>query len=140
MSDEFIDLSTLDVAGDNGAEIELLHPVKRTPINVFITVVGQNSKQFRNIVAETTNRDRREGFLAQKRGKPVDPKTAEQSQAEATELLATCTIGFRNVVYKGAPFPYSHDNAVKLYSDSGLSWIRNQVDEAIIDLENFIKS
>lgn len=135
-----IDLSTLDTgaACDKGCEIELLHPITRAPLSQYISVVGKDSKLFREHVARTSNVERRALLASQRRAQPYEGKSFETQQEEGTELLAACTTGWRNLFYKGSEFPFSNDNARKLYAEQ--IWIRAQVDAAIVDVENFMKT
>lgn len=133
-----IDLSSLDTAAacEKGYELELLHPITKAPLGSFISVVGKDSEAFRKHVRAASNERLRKNAAQQRRGKELDPPTIEAIEAEAIDLLVTCTTGFRNVSYKGALLEFSEDNARKLYTEQ--SWVRGQVDEAIGDLELFL--
>ncbi len=150
-----IDIATLDTgaASDAGAEIELLHPTTSTPLGIFISVLGKDSAIFRDHVKEQVNARIRKEALAQRRGKPLDPSTAEEAEEKAIELLVLCTLGWRSstkdakglivtdeptITMGGEKLAFNVANAKRVYTQS--IWIRRQVDEAIGDLENFIKS
>lgn len=150
-----VDISDLDTvaASDAGAEIELVHPTTNAPLGIFITILGKDSEVFREHVKEQVNASIRKEALATRRGKKVDPPTAEEAEQRAIELLVLCTLGWRSetygekkavianepvIVMKGEALPFSVANAKRIYTDS--IWIRRQVDEAIGDLENFIKA
>lgn len=135
-----IDLASLDLtaAADKGFELELLHPVTKAPLGVFVGLVGKDSTVFREHVRRTANDRLRKQAMQQRRGKDVDVPTVEKIEAEAIELLAACTTGWRNLEYRGVSLPFSAVNARVIYTD--LPWIREQVDEAIGDLENFTQS
>mgnify|MGYP007044108457 CR=1 FL=1 len=70
----------------------------------------------------------------------MEPTDYEADKDKGIELLVSCTIGFRGIMFDGKEMPFTIENARKLYSYRGLRWLREQVDAAIIDLENFIKS
>jgi hypothetical protein len=141
------DLAELNTAKacEDGAEIELLHPVTKEPLGQFILVVGKHSKTFTDYVARDANEERRKA--AQRRGKE-NIKTFEEVQAEGIELLVACTKGFRcyswlddeggDFLHFGGKFEFSKDNAKKLYRE--FPWIKEQIDAGIVDLGNFIKS
>jgi hypothetical protein len=133
-----IDLSSLDIiaAADKGFELELLHPATKAPLGVFVSLVGKDSTVFREHIRRNGNDRLRKQALQQRRGKDVDVPTYEKIEAEAIELLAVCTTGWRNVEYRGVTLPFSQVNAAVIYRD--LPWIREQVDEAIGDIENFM--
>ena len=135
-----IDLASLDLAAaaDKGFELELLHPVTKAPLNTFISLVGKDSAVFRDHVRRTANDRLRKQAMGQRRGKEVEVPTIEKIEADAIELLAACTTGWRNLEYKGVALQFSAVNAKVIYTD--LSWIRDQVDEAIGDIENFMPS
>jgi hypothetical protein len=159
-----IDLADLDTAkaSDKGAEIELLHPTKQTPLGIFVTVLGKDSEVFRSQVKSDINAAVRKEAFAKKRGKTIDPMTAEEAEEKAVELLVLCTLGWRSETYEydsngaikledgkrkvlanepsitlgGEKLSFSVINAKRVYTD--FVWFRRQVDDAIGDLENFI--
>jgi hypothetical protein len=151
-----IDIAALDTstASDKGAEIELTHPTTQEPIGLFVTVLGKHSQVFRDIIRERVNTRLREEALAERRGKRIKPPTAEEVETKAVELLVACTTGWRsqlrdektgkliegtespNWTLGNEELPYSVANAIRVYT--GILWIREQVDNAIGDLENFI--
>jgi len=148
-----IDLESLDtaVAGDKGARVPIVHPVTKDPIGIFITVLGKHSSTFRELVRERINKRVRTEALAARRGKPLDPRTAEEIEREALEMLVACTVGWETEIYNengdivevkptillgSQHVTFSIPNALNLYTR--ILWMREQVDEAIGDLENFI--
>jgi hypothetical protein len=133
-----IDLSSLDTAAacEKGFELELVHPVTKAPLGQFISVLGKDSKTFRDHIRRASNDRLRKQAMAQRRGKDADVLTIEQIEAEAIDLLVVCTTAFRDVSYKGAMLVFSEDAARKLYTEQ--TWIRGQVDEAVGDLELFM--
>jgi len=140
-----MDLGTLDTVGacNGGAEIELLHPVTQKPLGVFITVLGKDSDVFREHLRETIDDDIRRAAMAKKRGKQEEIMTVAKSDERGLELLVLCTQSWRTgdeavISFKGENLTCTVANVKKLYE--GLPWIRKQVDEAIGDLENFLKA
>lgn len=133
-----LDLSSLDtaVACEKGFELELVHPVTKAPLGQFITVLGKDSKPFRDHIRRASNDRLRKQAMAQRRGKDADVPTIEQIEGEAIDLLVVCTTGFRGIMYKGAELAFSDEAARKLYTEQ--PWIRGQVDEAVGDLELFM--
>lgn len=148
-----IDLANLntEVAGDKGAEIELVHPSTEAPLGIFITVLGKDSEVFREHGKNRYNEDVRREAAASRRGKTVPPYTAEELEEKAIETLILCTVSWRTEVkgegketvnkpclfYKGEELAFNVPNCKKVYSEN--LWIRRQVDTAIGDLENFMK-
>lgn len=133
------DLSMLDTASacDKGSEIELRHPVSNVPMGMYITIVGKDSKEFRDYTHAKINERLRKEAYAQKRGKDVDVRTVESIEAENIELLVACTKGWRGIVKDGVEVPFNVKNAIALYQD--YRWIYDQINEAIGDYENFLK-
>lgn len=134
-----VDISDFDTgaASDKGFELELRHPTTDKPLGTFITVLGKHSAIFREHIRDQINERQRREAAAERKGKSNAPVTAEEIERQALELLVICTIGWRNMNYKGEELPFSEANALKVYSEQ--IWVRGQVDEAIGDLENFMK-
>jgi len=152
---KFTDLDDLDTgkASDAGTEIELVHPVHKTPTGIFIGVLGKHSEVFRDHIREKTNERLRLEALNKKRGKDEETPTAEIVEQKAIELLVLCTTHWRSetrtekgevisnepvIVFRGEPLPFNVPNAKMLYAR--MIWMREQVDEAIGDLERFMKA
>lgn len=153
---EMFDIDSLNTseASNKGTEIQLVHPTKQTPLPIFFKVLGKDSDVFRSHMKDKVNRRMRQENMAQKRGKSIDVMTAEETEQEAVELLALCTLGWRTetwengnpakvlgsedaIVSKGEKLTFSELNAAKVYIEQ--LWIRRQIDEAIGDIENFMK-
>jgi len=140
------DLGDLDTAkaSDNGARIELVHPVTKEGVGLFFTVLGKHSHVFRDIIKERVDKRIKAAELAARRGKPAPSKTADEAESQAIELLVACTThwdsgeGQDYWLLRGEKLPFNVPNAIKVYTE--ILWIREQVDEAIDDLENFIKA
>lgn len=140
------DLGDLDTASasDKGARVEIVHPVTKDGVGLFVTVLGKHSQVFRDIVKDRVDRRIKEEAQANKRGKEVPPKTADEAERQAIELLAACTLAWDSGegepywTLRGEKLSYNVPNAIKVYTE--ILWIREQIDEAIGDLENFIKA
>jgi hypothetical protein len=151
-----LDLAALDTiaASDAGADIVILHPTKKEPIGIFITVLGKHSETFRELVKERANKRIKEEALNARRGKFGKTKTAEEVEAEAIEMLCACTIGWGKCtvnkegeivektadtfLFDGEQLPWNVGNGKRVYSR--MIWLRQQVDDGIGDLENFMKA
>jgi hypothetical protein len=155
VDDGIIDLADLDssTASDNGARIPILHPTRKEPIGIHITILGKHSSIFRELVRDRINKRVKAESMAARRGKPLEPKTAEQVEQEALEMLVACTTGWDTEIkdkdgkvketkptirFREQDLQFNAQNALTIYSH--ILWIREQVDEAIGDLENFIKA
>lgn len=145
-----LDLAALNTiaACEKGAEIELKHPVSSAPLGIFVTILGKDSETFRDYVKQETNARIRRQAMATRRGKELEPPTAEEAEERATELLVICIIGWRQkvegetdkfkdtITYAGEELAFNVPNAKRLVTE--LLWFRKQIDEAIGDLENFM--
>jgi len=151
------DLNSLDtVSGsDAGAKIAIVHPATKEPVGINIFVLGKHSHAFRDLMRERINKRVKAESLAARRGKPLEPKTAEEAERDALEMLVACTTGweteFFHVDEKGQRIiddtkptirlgeerlEFNAQNALRVYNNNLV--IREQVDDAIGDLENFI--
>lgn len=131
-----MDVDTV-AACNAGAEIEFLHPVTNQPTGMFVTIVGKDSDIWQQLTNDSIDKERRRQFMAQKKGKVAEPRSKSETDREVVEMLAAGTTGFRDVVLDGEPLPFSEENAIKLYTKRPA--FKQQVDEAIANLENFIK-
>lgn len=147
------DLASLNttIASDKGARIEITHPTTGKGLGMFITVLGKHSNTFRDIVkARVDARFQAESMAAQK-GKPVPTLTADKAERESLELLAACTVSWDTEIkdgdkvevkpqwfFEGQWIDCNVPNAIKVFNQ--ILWIREQVDNAIGDLENFIEA
>ena len=97
---------------------------------VSITLHGTSSKNYRGAITAMQNR-------ALKRGKKQ--ATAEVMREESVELLTACSERGINFEYKGKPLLGASDFR-ELYSDPAFSWLKEQVDAALGNTENFMQA
>lgn len=135
-----VDLASLDTikACNDGAEIELRHPITNEPLGAFIKVLGKDSDTFREFQRHNFNEYLRNEALAKARGKRAVSKSADDLDDDMMTMLVGCTVGWRDVEYNGEPLVFSAANVRKLYTER--PWIRDQVNEAVGDLGNFMRS
>lgn len=144
-----MDLSTLDtVAGSEaGFELELCRPDTQEPVGVYITVLGRDSERFRKTQAE---HNRRRMAKMQKSGTLRVNLTSEELERETIELLVACTVSWRTedergerdtskpvIRIKGEELDCTPENAARLYRQ--WPWVKEQVDQAVVDRANFLK-
>lgn len=122
-----IDLASLDAraAADAGAELELVHPVSRAGLGVFLTLEGADSGHWREAMlrAVEKRKDRR--------------PSPEEARAQGIDVLASCTIAWRNVHLDGCNLPCTRENARALYGR--FEWIREQAEAFCYDRGNFLR-
>lgn len=139
MTDKF-DLASLNTtkACNEGAEVEIRHPVTNVPLGMTIRVLGRDSDTFKQHTRDLLNARLRREAMAQKRGKDLDVRTVEGIEQENMDLLVICTMGWKGVSYGGSDLAFEEANVRKIYKE--FPWIFDQVNEAIGTLENFLKN
>lgn len=142
---EPFDLASIDTvaACNNGFEVELKHPVTQASLGIFWKIVGSDSDTFKAHIKETLNARLRQEALAKKRGKELPVRTIEEIEAEGIDLLLICSLGWRTVDSNTIPFDgqqleFNIPNAKTVLKR--LPWVKTQIDEAMGDLENFMKN
>lgn len=126
------DLSAIDTiaACNKPFEVEIIHPVTKDALGVFISVVGKDSDVYRAKIKALTE----ESLTRSARGKSI--KSIDKIEADNINALVAAITGWRNVVLDGEVLTYSNANARKLLTR--ILPIREQVQEAVNDLENFM--
>lgn len=127
-------------ASEEGAKLTLKDPFTRAPIKdkdentIVITCLGKHSAAY--IATQNRLSNRR---LKEARGRGPT-STVEEMEAETIELLASAIIGWSdNLEMSGMAFPFSPENAFALLSNNKLRWIREQIDEFVGDIGNFMQ-
>jgi hypothetical protein len=100
--------------------------------------LGKDSSVFREHIRDVLNERLRRESMAQYRGKNEPAMTAQKAEEESLNLLVICTVGWNNVVLDGKELEFNEANVRKIYQS--YSWIFDQVNEAIGQLENFLKN
>lgn len=123
------DLDQFDLTekANEGAEIELYDKTTGENLGVFITVAGLDSDVYRK--AQMAQQNKRLKLMQNRRNKT--DVTAEDLEREALELLAACTLSWRNMGKGGEELPCTKENVLSVYKR--YRWIREQVDAAIAD-------
>ena len=134
-----IDLMAIDtVKGSNeGFDIKIYHPGTMVDLGITINVLGKDSDEFQKISRAQSKKRmakmNRGGFRVQNMIPPP-----EEIEADGLELLAKCTKFWSGVVIDNKEIEFSYDNALMVYER--FPWVKEQVDTAIGDRANFIKS
>jgi hypothetical protein len=124
-------------ASEEPFEFELRHPLTNEPLGSFLSVYGQHSAVFRDLVRQMANQAIRKRFELQRRGKPEETPTIEANEEMSINLLVGAVAGWRNLQLDGADLEFSEDNARMLLTR--FEFIRAQADAASGDLANFLK-
>lgn len=97
---------------------------------VEIVLYGTSSKQYRSAVSAMQNRQLRRQA---KKEKP----SAEIFREEGVNLLVACGAGANNLAVDGEPVG-TPETFRKLFSDPRFSWVKDQADEALGEVGNFL--
>lgn len=125
-----MDLDALKIAekSEEGEILTILHPVSFEETDIKIKLAGMDSARYRNKVKQIAEKEK------------VRKKTNidfDGIEKRGAEILAACTIDWKGIQRGGDTIPFSYENAVELYSDPNLRWLREQVDEFIANRANF---
>ena len=134
------------VAANAGRTMLVLHPTDRTPLTdakgrpVTVDLLGRDSDVF----VQAENIARNKAVEAIKEGVKFSSAAADLAGAET---LARATTGWSGIP-KGwidgtddeTPASFSFQNAVALYSNKGVAWLRDQADKFIGDRANFLSA
>lgn len=74
-----------------------------------------------------------------KHGKVHFDEDPDELRDQQVDRLVLCTLGWKNMEMEQKPYPFSQQNARELYSNPKFGWVRDQIDEALRAVENFIK-
>lgn len=134
-------------------DVELEHPVKGAT-GLVIQVIGLHSEKVRSLRDRQANEMLKQNFAAQRSAK--NAPTVEVATKRNATLLAAATVGWfskeggdkpgqKPKITQGLPWgetrlQFSEEEAVKLYSDPAYEWLTKQVDDAVGELANFMKS
>jgi len=140
------DLATLDTraACDVPAEIELKHPATGEPLGMFISLLGKDSTPYKTAVKALRNAAFKKAGLAQRKGQKVELTTADDIDANSIDLVVAATVGWRDgannkptYTIDAAEVAFTPEAGKAFYTR--FEWAKEQVDEYIEDLENFMK-
>jgi hypothetical protein len=129
-----MDLSKIST-GDAG-DFELLHPIDQTKTGVIFQLAGPNhpkrKAQKYSFERALTQRVNRTGKLSIE-----DPEIRHERE---TEFLVACTLGWSSLDMNGQSYPFSTENAKRLYEDEERDYVREQILEALKSNALFIRS
>lgn len=149
-----MDLKDLDVinSSNEGFELRLLNPKTQAELNLCVTVLGKDSDVFRKLASDQNRK--RLAKMTKGGAIRLGAVSAEELDSDAVELLAACTVSWREV--EGYPAVDDPAGTVKpTWTIDGneivctratvistyvrFPWIREQVEAAVGDRANFIK-
>jgi len=126
-----MDLNSIKVAenSEEGADLIVLHPVTFEETDIVIKLAGMDSAKYRNQVKKIAERR-----MGKRQNNKIDLDAAERQSAE---ILGACTLKWKGVERDGIPVECTFANAVEIYADPNLRWLREQVDAFIAERSNF---
>lgn len=117
-------------------DVEILVPPDRVRSGVIFTLAGPNHPKRRGHELKA-QRQYAKRFNRAGKMQLDDPEEREERD---TDYLVVCTLGWKNFTRDGEPYPYSEENARRLYEDKERSFVRLQILEALRSDENFFAS
>lgn len=123
---EFDNLAT-SVAHEAGAEVNILSPVDGKPTDVFITIMGADSREWRRQKKKHTAK-----IISARAQGTLDELDYDAMDVEA---LVAVTVGWRGIIDGGKEFKYTKANAKKLYENAPA--VVSQLLEFVSDNANF---
>lgn len=129
-----MDLSTFDgsAQASEGRKIDVLNPKTKQPVftadgkPLTVTLLGRYSDEVQKVQRAIQNRR-----LAQRGNRAK--VTAEEIEAETTEILSAAIIGFENIVVDGQTLDCTPASKRKLLDDKRFMWLREQIDGEVND-------
>lgn len=116
-------------AHSEGSECNILDPITGEPTDVFITIMGADSTEWRAQKKKQTNAV----IAARASGKDTDIDFDQMD----VDALAAVTIGWRGIVSDGQDYEFNKSNAKKLYQSAPS--VVGQLLGFLSDGANFIK-
>jgi hypothetical protein len=121
------DIASLDTRSrsEEGVPMTLVHPKTRGPVpradgsTVNITLLGRCSDTYREKQRELAEK------AAEKASRGIR-RSREEIEQDDIELLVACTRDWSIDSMDGQPFPFSKDNARRLWGDTRFLWLRDQ--------------
>lgn len=130
MTQDVFDIADLEDIAE--AEVQLKRGTE--PLPIFVTLAGPEHPKRKAFLFAKQRKMRQQ--LA-KTGKLEFADPAED-ELDEIDLLATCVLGWRGVVFKGKPLECNRTNVQELLSDPKRAWFRRAVKAAFDDNEAFI--
>lgn len=131
-----IDLDLDQLQQQTSGDMVVEHPVTGAATAARVSLAGPEHPSRKSIIFARMRARRAELERTGKIAMP-DPRDDE---ADETELLAACTLGWTGISRGGAALTFSADAARALYADPKYRWLRDQVKAALDRRELFFGS
>lgn len=139
------DLCTAEAA-DKGILVDLYHPTTGAPLGIVIAILGSDSQAY--LDADRAIKNRQLGLAKRKRDFTVGMEP-EAVEAGLIEKMTACFLGwkedkgdgtFKDTVEfeAGVELASTKEEFKKIISNRGFFWLRNQVQEEMDKVTNFL--
>lgn len=117
-----------DLIASDKATLKIKHPKTGEDTSGHFTVHG---------AASATYQKHRIAMLEERM--KLEKVTPEQSHEMGLTLLANILEDMGGFTYKGKPYVHSFQNAKEVLSNPGYYWLKDQIDEGVVNVGNFLK-
>lgn len=133
------DLASLDSRTRSvaGVRFKVRDPRTATPMRnsvgeeVFVLLHGRNSPIFEQLQQQAND------ARAARAAAGIE-LSSEELRQERVDYVAGCTSGWNIEQLDGQPFPYSPENAKRMWADKRFSWLLNEAWAFVINEANFL--
>jgi len=119
-------MDLLSVAISETSTLTVRHPSTGVDTDITIELYGSDTIAYKKAVGIITKRNNKRKNI------PI-----EEIENLSIELLASITVGWKNLKEGAKTVPFNKDNAVRIYSS--IPWLRKQIDAFIGDEQNFLQ-
>ncbi len=123
------------------SEIAIRNPQSGEPTGAVVTLMGPEHPRRKELEFAIAKQARAKLVSAMTRGRnAVDQADPEEEDAQQTEMLAKCTVGWRGLADEaGKPLEFSKEAARQLFTNPKRRWLRDQLVAALADRDRFIR-
>ena len=130
---------------DSGAEMNVKHPVTKEPTDMFLTLMGKDSKAFRAIELAKTQEvmdsmmEQQSNSRGNSKGRKPAKATlrADKEISDMVKKYSSMIVSSRGFQDGGKEYQFVGDVALEALSDGGYVWLFEQIVEFVEDRTNF---
>jgi len=115
-------------------KLEILNPADDSPTGVVFSLIGQDTKQFRDLDRKSD----KQMVLKAMRGE-CTPAEMEKLEKQDAELAAVCIVGWTGLEENGVELQYSPAKATELMANPEFALIKKQIVDFIGERKNFFR-
>lgn len=113
----------------------VIHLPDGSPTDIVFKVIGQDSKRFH----EAARKHVLKGLERVSDTKTLTEEQLLDKARDGAALLASCIVGWENVLEGGQPVPYSTEKAIEYMLNPELAFIREQVEGFVTKRTHFFR-